>query len=304
MTELHVVTGALSYTGKYIARSLVASGIRVRTLTNHPDRPNPFGSAVETAPYAFAEPERLAASLRGASVLYNTYWVRFPYGGTGYDQAVRNTEALFRAARAAGVQRVVHISIANADAASPLPYYQGKGSLEEALAASGLSYAILRPTVVFGQEDILINNIAWLLRRFPVFGIPGDGAYRIQPVFVEDLAALAVAAGRQTENVALDAVGPEVYAFADLVRLIARTVGSRARVMHLPPGLALAVSRCIGWAVGDVVLTRDEVAGLMADLLVSTGAGATGTTRLSEWLRAHAQTLGVRYASELWRHYR
>ncbi|HYG57273.1 MAG TPA: NAD(P)H-binding protein, partial [Symbiobacteriaceae bacterium] len=203
MTELHVVTGAFSYTGKYITRRLLDRSIQVRTLTGHPNRPNPFGQAVEAVPYAFDQPARLVESLRGASTLYNTYWVRFPYGDASYEQAVRNTETLFRAAREAGVRRVVHVSIANADPASPLPYYAGKGRLEEALASSGLSYAILRPTVVFGREDILINNIAWLLRRFPIFGVPGSGDYGIQPIYVEDLADLAVAAAGRKENMAL-----------------------------------------------------------------------------------------------------
>lgn len=303
MTELHVVTGAFSFTGKYITRRLLAKGIRVRTLTNHPDRPNPFDQPVETAPYDFDNPERLAESLRGATTLYNTYWVRFAYGEVSHETAVRNTEALFRAAKEAGVRRIVHVSIANPDPASPLPYYSGKGRLEQALESSGLSYAILRPTVVFGPEDILINNIAWLLRRFPVFGIPGDGAYRVQPIYAEDFAALAVAAGERTDNFIMDAVGPETFTFTELVRLLARSVGSRARILHLPPGLALTIARCIGWFVGDVVLTKDEVAGLTADLLAVSGE-PTGCTRLTDWLQENGDTVGAVYASELKRHYK
>lgn len=235
MTELHLVTGAFSYSGRYITRRLLEMGIRVRTLTNRPDRPNPFGQAVETAPYNFDHPERLVESLRGVTTLYNTYWVRFAYGNVSHEAAVRNTERLFRAAREAGVRRIVHVSIANPNPDSPWPYYRGKGRLEQVLAGSGLSYAILRPTVLFGAEDILINNIAWLLRRFPVFCIPGDGSYPVQPIFVDDFAELAVAAGRGQENIVLNAVGPETFTFADLIRLLARTVGSRARIVQVPP---------------------------------------------------------------------
>lgn len=303
MTELHAVTGAFSYTGKYITRRLLERGIRVKTLTNHPDRPNPFDTPVEAVRYDFDHPERLVESLRGVSTLYNTYWVRFTYGGTSYEDAVRNTETLFRAAKEAGVRRIVHVSIANPNPASSLPYYSGKGRLEQVLEASGLSYAILRPTVIFGDEDILINNIAWLLRRFPVFGIPGSGTYRIQPIYVEDFADLAVAAGQRDDNFIMNAVGPETFTFTELVRLLATTVQSRARILHLPPGLALTIARCIGLFVGDVVLTRDEVEGLLADLL-AVSSEPTGQTKLTQWLREHAGSVGAVYASELNRHYR
>lgn len=243
------------------------------------------------------------ASLQGAAVLYNTYWVRFDHGEATYRRAVENTRRLFQAARQAGVRRVVHISITNAAESSTLPYFKGKGALERALMESGLSYAIVRPTVVFGPDDILINNIAWLLRRFPVFTIPGSGQYRLQPVFVEDLAALAGQAGLADDNTVLDAVGPEVFTFEELVRLVARSVGARSWIFHVNSGLALSIAQLIGRMVGDVTLTGDEVEGLMAGLLVSPHP-PTGRQQLSEWLAQNARTVGSRYASELRRHYR
>jgi len=301
--ELDVVTGAFGYTGKYITQRLLAMGRRVRTLTGHPDRPNPFGERVSVAPFNFDNPQELVKSLQGATTLYNTYWVRFPRGQVTFERAIENTKALIRAAGEAGIRRIVHISITNASESSPFPYFRGKGILERAIIHSGLSYAIIRPTVIFGPEDILINNIAWLLRRFPLFAIPGAGDYRLQPVFVEDVAEIAVDAAHRQENVIIDAVGPEIYTFEELVRLIAARVSSRARIVHLRRGLALFLSRLVGYMVGDVVLTRDEVAGLMANLLVSQGP-PTGRTRLSDWLSQHADRLGREYASELARHYR
>ncbi len=302
-SPLSVVTGAFGYTGRYITRRLLAAGHTVVSLTGHPDRPNPFGDQVVAVPFSFDDPSALERSLRGADTLFNTYWVRFPHGGTTYETAVRNTEVLFRAAARAGVRRVVHVSITNASPASPLPYFRGKGLLEEALAGSGLTYAIIRPTVIFGAEDILINNLAWLLRRFPVFPVLGRGDYRLQPVYVEDMADLAVAAATETGNRVIDAVGPDVFTFDELLRLIAAAVGSRAGLVHVPPGLALSLSGVVGAIVRDVVLTRDEVAGLMAGLLVSNGP-PTGRTRLGDWLTANRTTVGRRYASELARHYR
>lgn len=301
-SEFQVITGAYSYTGKYITQRLLARGIVVKTLTGHPDRPNPFGAQVAALPYDFDDPQKLATSLHGASVLYNTYWVRFAHGDVTFQRAVDNTKTLVCAAQAAGVQRIVHVSITNADAKSPLPYFRGKGQLEEFIRQTRLSYAIVRPTVIFGAEDILINNIAWLLRRLPVFGVFGKGDYRLQPIFVEDMADLVVKLGAQHENCVVDAVGPDVFTFDALVRLIAREIQSRAFITHMPPAFAYAAAKSIGYLVGDVVLTRDEVAGLMANLLISDKA-PTGKTRLAEWLGANAQTVGARYASELARHY-
>jgi len=301
--ELNVVTGALSYTGKYITRRLLSMGERVRTLTGHPDRQNPFGEQVSVSPFSFDDPAELTDNLRGATTLYNTYWVRFPHGQVTFDEAVENTRTLIRAAEEAGVRRIVHLSITNASEDSPLPYFRGKGLLENAVIHSRLSYAIIRPTVIFGAEDILINNIAWLLRRFPVFVAPGSGDYRVQPVFVGDVAELAVSAAHQDEDVIVDAVGPDTYTFDELVRLIADKIRSKARIVHASPALALFLSRMAGYLVNDVMLTRDEVEGLMANLLVSDGP-RTGQTRLGDWLDANAESVGAKYASELGRHYR
>jgi uncharacterized protein YbjT (DUF2867 family) len=303
MAEFHVVTGAFGYTGRYLTRRLLAKGLTVKTLTGHPDRPNPFGGQVAAMPFNFDKPGELVKSLRGAAVLYNTYWVRFTHGQTGFDQAVGNTKTLVRAADEAGVSRIVHVSIANADPKSHLPYYRGKGLLEEFIQQSGLSHAIVCPTVIYSAEDVLINNIAWIVRRFPVFGVPGKGDYGIQPIFVDDMVDIMVDAGRRSDNMHVDAVGPEAFTFEELVRLIARKLNRDIALLHLPPGLALFASQLIGSLVNDVVLTREEVDGLMAGLLVSKRPPA-GKTKLSEWLSQNADRVGVRYASELGRHFR
>ena len=297
-----VVTGAFGFTGRYITRRLLAMGKRVRTLTGHPHRANEFGDRVEVAPLDFSDPAGLVESLRGAECLFNTYWVRFNYGRTTFDEAVANGRMLFAAARDAGVRKVVHVSITNPSLDSPLPYYRGKAQLESALRQSGLRYAILRPNVIFGDEGILINNIAWLVRHFPAFAIPGDGKYGLQPIFVEDMADLAIQAAGEAEDSIRDAVGPEVFEFDDLVRLIARSVGRRVRLVHVAPRVALGLSGLVGLFVRDRILTREEVEGLMAGLLVSSGP-ATAPTRLSDWLRANATEVGARYASEIGRHY-
>jgi uncharacterized protein YbjT (DUF2867 family) len=302
-----VITGALSYTGKYATRLLLDRGYAIRTLTNHPERENPFGDRVQVYRYNFENSAQLTESLRGASTLINTYWVRFARGASTFEAAVRNTRTLISAAKNAGVTRIVHISIANPSAQSPLGYYKAKAELEQAVADSGLSYAILRPTVIFGLEDILINNIAWFVRHLPVFGIPGSGRYGIRPIYVEDMARLITDAADQGDrdrqgNIVCDAVGPETFTFEELVRLIAKQVGRSVRIVHLPVFLAYVSTVVTGWFVGDIVLTWEEYKGLMANLLAP-GGPATGGTRLSEWLASNRERVGIRYASEVARHF-
>jgi NADH dehydrogenase len=301
-TDTVVITGAFSYTGKYATRLLLSRGYRIRTLTYHAERTNPFGDKVQVFPFDFDHPDRLSQTLRGASTLINTYWVRFPRGKSTFETAVQNTRTLISAAKDAGVKRIVHVSIANPSLQSPLGYYKGKARLEQAVFDSGLSYAILRPTVIFGVEDILINNIAWFIRHFPVFGIPGDGRYAIRPIYVEDVARLITDAVDQHGNTVLDAVGPETFTFEELVKLIAAQLDRPARLVHLPMPLAYVFTLLTGWFVGDVVLTWEEYQGLMSNLLAPEGPSA-GQTRLSQWLAENHQRVGRQYASEVARHY-
>ncbi len=299
--SVHAITGAFGYSGLHLARLLMGRGERVRNLTGHPDRPDPFGGRVEVAPFRFDDPASMRETLADVRVLYNTYWVRFDHGASTFARAVEHTRALFRAAAEAGVERVVHVSITNPSLDSPLPYFRGKAQNELALRESGLSYAILRPAVFFGGRDVLVNNIAWLLRRLPVFGI-APGRYGIQPIHVEDMAQLAAAQGERRDDVVLDAVGPETLEFQELVRLVRQAVGSHSPIAPVPKWLLRTVSRLVGSVVHDVVLTRDEVEGLTANLLVSRSP-PTASTRFSDWLSANAQQLGVEWASEIHRHY-
>ncbi len=296
------VTGAFSYSGKYIAKRLLDRGEEVITLTGHPNRSDPFNGAVKAYPLDFADEHGLAESLKGTSVLVNTYWVRFDRGANTQPQAVENTRKLVNAAAAAGVRRIVHISITNPSSDSPLPYFSGKAANEKSVIASGMSYAILRPTVLFGAEDILINNIAFLLRRLPLFALPGDGSYRLQPVYVEDVADLAVEAVYRTDNYVIDAVGPDIFTFREMVDLIGRKASAQRPLISVPPGLALFAARFLSLCVRDLLLTREELIGLMANLLVS-NEPPRGRTRLVDWLEANKDKVGASYASELKRHF-
>lgn len=298
-----VVTGAFSYTGRFIARKLLDDGRRVRTLTNHAQRPGASEVEVDVAPLKFTDRAGLVESLRGADVFYNTYWVRFHHGGIGFGDAVANTRILMSAAAEAGVRKVVHISVSNPSVESHLDYYAGKARTEEIVRESGLQWAIVRPTLIFGPGDILINNIAWLLRHMPFFVIPEMGLYRVQPVAGEDVAEIATWAAGQADNVVVDAAGPEIITYAELVQSIAIAVRRRPRILNLPSTLTLAAGHVVGLFVRDIVLTRQELEGLMQELLVSQEE-PRGARRVDDWLLRSGDALGRSYASELSRHFR
>jgi NADH dehydrogenase len=296
--EIHAVTGAFGYSGRYIAQLLLDQGKEVITLTNSPGRANPFGGKVKAYPYDFDDPERLGDPLSGAEVLHNTYWIRFAEKGFGYDRAVENSRKLFSAAKKAGVRRVVHISVTNPSEDPGLPYFSGKARVEKALVETGLSYAILRPAVLFGGEGILINNIAWMLRLLPVATILGDGKYLLQPVYVGDLAKIAVEQAGRTGNTIINAIGPETFAYEDIVRMLGREIGKERPVVHVPPAVGLMAGRLIGAILRDIVVTRDEVKGLMENKLY-VDAPPAGTTSLTAWVKENRDKIGLRYASEL-----
>jgi uncharacterized protein YbjT (DUF2867 family) len=302
-TVLDLVTGAFSYSGSRIAERLLDSGRSVRTLTFHPDRPHRLQSRVQTLPYCFDDPVALAGALEGVNTLYNTYWVRFDHGRTTFANAISNSRMLFHVAKRAGVERIVHLSIANPSIDSPLPYYRGKALVERALVEVGIRYSIVRPTWIFGGErDVLTNNIAWILRRMPMFALPGDGRYPVQPIHVDDLARVCEQAAHADDDLIIDAAGPERMSFDELVHEIRSAVGSRRPILHLPAVAMTAVARALGLLLGDVVLTADEISGLTAGLLVS-HEPPQGQIVFSEWLSQHTRVVGQTYANELQRHF-
>ena len=301
---MHTVTGASGYTGRYIANLLLKNGHQVQSITGHPDRLNAFQGKVKMHPFNFDAPEKLQETLKGTDTLFNTYWIRVNYGGRTHEQCVTQTKVMFQAAKAAGVRRIVHISITNPDPNSDLPYFRGKGQIEDFLRELDLPHAILRPTVLWSIEDILLNNIAWTLRKFPLVLLPGNGNYPIQPVFVEDLAEIAVKASEGNENQEIDAVGPEVLTYRDMVHLVRNKIGAHSLILPSPKPITYLAGKALGLAVKDIVLTKDEIKGLSAGLLVSkSNQPAPAPTKLSEWLEQNGKNLGHHYTSEVRRHY-
>jgi uncharacterized protein YbjT (DUF2867 family) len=298
-----VVTGAFGYIGKHIAKALLERGGTVCTITTHPNKPNPFGSAVKAFSYSFNDADVLTRTLSGADTLFNTYWIRFPFDGQTHESALENTKMLFRCARQADVKRIVHIGVTRASLSSDLPYYRGKAMQESMLEDSGVPFSIVRPTLVFGKEDILVNNIAWLIRTSPLFPIFGSGGYRVQPVFVEDLAEIAVRKATSPAGTTVDAIGPETFTFKELVALIAKKIGKNPRLVKVPPSLGIFCGHILGVFLRDVLLTREELKGLMDEMLTSEQT-PNGATKFSDWLEKNKSTVGGCYSSEVARHFR
>ena len=299
MTEnQHAVTGAFGYSGQQIARRLLERGCKVVTLTNKPPQQELFGHPITTFPLTFDNSDQLVRSLEGVQVLYNTYWVRFNHKNFTHHDGIRNSGILFEAAKRAGVRRIVHVSIANPSEDSPFEYYRGKAVIENKLRETGVPYSILRPTVLFGHGDILMNNIVWTLRRFPVVGYFGKGNYHIRPIHLDDFADLAVEHGTHEGNEIVDAVGPEDYPYKELLQTIAEVIGTKNLLMPVPVWIGWSVAQLIGKLQNDIFLTRQEIGALMANLLTSS-APATGGISLCEFIRENRLTIGKNYANEL-----
>jgi NADH dehydrogenase len=298
MKNLVAITGAFGYSGSRIARHLLDEGREVLTLTNSPAGHHPLAERIRAVPFHFDAPDELARSLDGCAVLINTYWVRFDHRRFNHATAVENTLKLFAAAKRAGVGRIVHVSITNPEEGSALPYFHGKGRLERALRETGIPHTILRPAVLFGDGDILINNIAWALRHLPCFGVFGDGAYKLQPIHVEDFAALAVREAFETGDRTIEAIGPETFTYRELARTLGEIIGCRRPIFGVPPWFGYAAGQLVGWWHRDEFVTREEITGLMENRLY-VDAPPAGTTKLTDWARQHSTTLGRTYANEL-----
>ncbi len=296
--KIHAVTGAFGYSGKYIAKRLLEKEHEVITLTNTIPNIDIFNGKVKKYPLDFNDFDGLCKSLENIDVLYNTYWVRFNYKTFSHQQAVDNSIKLFNACVKAGVRKIVHTSITNPSENSHLSYFKGKAILERELKNLSIPYTILRPAVLFGKEDILINNIAWMLRKFPLFGVFGDGEYKLQPISVDDLALLAIDNGATDESKTIDAIGPETFSYNQLVEMLMSELKIKRKIIHVSPKFGCFAGNILGKFLNDVVITKDEIDGLMSNLLF-TNSSPMGETKLTEWVKAHSNTLGLKYANEL-----
>ena len=298
-TTLNItVTGALGYSGRWIAQELIDAGHHVKTITNSLHKPNPFGNQIVIEPFNFNQPEKLTDSLKGSDVLVNTYWVRFNHNQFNHSEAVENTKILFDCAKKAGVKRIIHVSITNPSLDSELEYFKGKAELELYLSQLGIPHSIIRPAVLFGHGDILINNIAWMVRHLPIMGVFGKGDYKMQPIHVEDFAKCITTECSEEGNRTINAIGQESYTYKELVYKMMDIFNTKKPVLNTPPIIGYWLGKIVSSWKNDVTITQEEIKGLMDNLLYVDDK-PIGTIRLSEWMKENKETLGVNYASEL-----
>lgn len=281
-----LVTGAFGNTGSKIAQLLRADGREVRTITAH--APTERGG-IEV--FGFDDQR----AFDGVDTFVNTFWMRTGdpgSHGTRYSEAVARAEQLITSAAAAGVRRIVHLSVAHADhpAGAKYPYFVAKARIERLLRDTEVAHTIVRPALIFGGTSGMVEQLAMVLRRAPVFGVAGDGQYRVRPVHVDDVARLCATHIDGPDSVTLDAVGPDRPTFDELVRLVAAALGRRARIVHLPAGLVIAAGRLLGVVARQDLLTGDELRSTMEGL-ADTDGPSTGTVSLAAWLTEHGATL-------------
>jgi NADH dehydrogenase len=151
---------------------------------------------------------------------------------------------------------------------------------------------------LFGKEDVLVNNIAWSLRHLPVFGVFGRGDYKLQPIYVDDLASAAVEKAGGDHNEIINAIGPETFTYRGLVETVRRLLGLKRLVISVPPAVGYWACRLTGLLVRDIIITRCEIRGLMEGRLC-VEAPPLGATKLTEWIERHKHSLGCHYTSEM-----
>lgn len=263
----NLITGAFSFSGRFIAEELLKTGEPIETLTGHPKSYYPYYDKITIKNYSFDNFDQMVENFKGVDTFYNSYWIRFPYKNTNWRDAISNSYKLFKACKKAGVKKIVHISVTNPSINSPYAYFKGKAIVEELLKKSGVPYTILRIAWMYEEGDILVNNIAWILRRFPVFGIFGDGSFKLQPVSLKTLGQVAVEnrfMGDKTINInkTIDVIGPETYTYYEFVSLINNQINTRTLLFPFPwftLFIPVFVSKFLNFILHDRLLTVDEI---------------------------------------------
>ena len=269
------VAGGSGFIGRAIVRRLAAiPTIKVRVLTRDPKKARARSTESDAVEFVAADvndPAGLAAAVASADTIVNAvqfdgYPIENPARGLTFNRVdYGGTVALIAAANAAGVKHFIYISGAAADERSPNPAFRAKGRAERALRDSGLTYTILRPSLVYGPEDRVVNGIARALRMTPVMIVPGTGRQLLRPLLVDDLAAcVALAISGRGRNGIFEIGGRDPMSFDDLVRLVMEITGRRRPLVHVPEPLLL-IAGAIAEKLPGALFSRDAVAFLVAD---------------------------------------
>jgi uncharacterized protein YbjT (DUF2867 family) len=275
------VAGGSGFIGRAIVRCLAATpGLSVRVLTRDPEKARArltgegkvaLAGEVEFVAADVNEPSKLAKALVGADTIVNAvqfdgYPIENPARGLTFLRVdYGGTVALIAGAKEASVANFIYISGAAADERSTNPAFRAKGRAERVLRTSGLAFTILRPSLVYGPEDRVVNGLASALRMMPIMVVPGTGRQHLRPLFVEDLAAcVALAIGGRGRDGIFEIGGPDEMAFDELVRLLMEITGHKRPLVHVPESM-LRIAGAVAEKLPGALFSRDAVAFLVAD---------------------------------------
>jgi uncharacterized protein YbjT (DUF2867 family) len=262
------VFGGTGFVGRRIVRQLSGSAL-LRIASRRPAAVE--GDNVEQVSADAHDEHAVEAAIEGADGVVNAISLYREHGGdTFHSVHVAAAARIAAAARRAGVKRLVHLSGIGADAASRSPYIRSRGEGEAAVQAAFPGAVVVRPAVMFAPDDAFLTTILGLLRTLPAYPLFGDGRTRLQPVYVDDVAAAVAQILRQTSRpqAIYELAGPRVYSYGELLRIIARSAGLRPRLMPVPFGLWGAAAG-LAEILPHAPLTRNQVELMQIDTTAS-----------------------------------
>lgn len=271
--QLVTIFGGSGFLGRHTVRALARAGYRIRIATRHPNRAfflRPLGSVgqIDFVKCDVADEESVARAMLGAQSVVNLTGILFEKGQTFEEVQADGAANIAKAAAAAGVAALVHVSAIGADAESAAAYAVTKAEGEANVREAFPNAVILRPSIIFGPEDGFFNKFAEMARFFPALPLIGGGRTRFQPVFVGDVAQAILAALSRQDGRTYELGGPSVYSFKELMQLILRETGRKRALVPVPFGIAFLKAAFLQ-LLPNPLLTIDQVKLLKKDNVVS-----------------------------------
>jgi NADH dehydrogenase len=278
-----LVTGGTGFVGRRIVHALRAEDREVRALVRRADRGGPLaGLGVELATGDVTHPASLRAAAEGCTHVIHLVAILKGRPQDFERVMTQGTRNVVAAAKGAGVERFVLMSAlgTTAETKDLVPYFHAKWAMEQEVAGSGLEHTIFRPSFVFGKGGALPTFVKQV-RYAPVVTVIGSGQQRIQPIWVDDVAAHFARAldTPAAANKTFEIGGPDVVTWDELYRTIARVLGKRRALIHVPGGAARTGARLTQWAPG-APLTVDQIAMIEAGDNVVSNTDAVHTFQL------------------------
>jgi uncharacterized protein YbjT (DUF2867 family) len=273
---LITVFGGTGFLGRHTVRALARAGFRVRVAVRYPNQgffllPMGHVGQIALVKCNVRNPEQIAAAIHGASGVVNLTGILFSRGRQNFSAVhVEGAAAIAKAARAAGVSSLVHVSAIGANVDAESSYAASKGEGEQRVRQAFPDATILRPSIVFGPEDDFFNRFAALARVLPILPLMGGGHTKFQPVFVGDVAdaVLHVLNDPSSRGKTYELGGPTIYTFKELMQVILRETCRKRLLLPIPFSIAAFQAFFLQF-MPKPLLTPDQVTLLKSDKIVS-----------------------------------